>query len=234
MLGFDIVKAIILSGGMGKRLKPLTDYVPKSLVPVCDVPIIEWQIKYFKKFGIKDIIVCTGHLSKTLTSYLDSKNFGVRIQYSNEAVPLGTGGAIKKALKYVDDDNFFVINGDVITNIDLKKLQTHQNAMAVIPLRTAYGVVHVSREKVTKFEEKPEIFNHWMNAGIYYLNKEILKQLPTKGNIEVTAFPALAKQGKLHVVKFINVFWNSVDSHKDIDECVTSMVKTRHEKFLSK
>ena len=234
MQGSDIVKAIILSGGMGKRLKPLTDYVPKSLVPVCNVPIIEWQIKYFKRFGIRDIIVCTGHLSETLTSYLESKNFGVNIQYSNETVPLGTGGAIKKALKHVDDDNFFVINGDVITNIDLKKLKIHQNTMAVIPLRTAYGVVHVSGEKIEKFEEKPEIFNHWMNAGIYYLNKEILKQLPKKGNIETTAFPTLAKQGKLYVVKFTDAFWNSVDSHKDIDECVTGMMRTGHEKFLSK
>ena len=228
------MKALILSGGLGKRLKPLTDYVPKSLVPVYNVPIIEWQIKYFKRFGIKDIIVCTGHLSKTLISYLESKNFGVRIQFSNEMVPLGTGGAIKKALKYVVDDDFFVINGDVITNIDLKKLKVHPNAIAVIPLRTAYGVVHVSGEKVIKFEEKPEIFNHWMNAGIYYLNKEILKHLPKKGNIETTAFPALAKQDKLHVVKFTNVFWNSVDSHKDIDECVAGIVITGHEKFLSK
>ncbi len=228
------MKALILSGGLGKRLKPLTDYVPKSLVPVYNVPIIEWQIKYFKRFGIKDIIVCTGHLSKTLTSYLESKNFGVQIQYSNETVPLGTGGAIKKALKYVDDDDFFVINGDVITNIDLKKLKVHHNAIAVIPLRTAYGVVHVSGEKIEKFEEKPEIFNHWMNAGIYHLNKEILKHLPKKGNIETTAFPTLAKQGKLHVVKFTNVFWNSVDSHKDIDECVAGIMRTGHEKFLSK
>lgn len=228
------MKAIILSGGMGKRLKPLTDYIPKSLVPVCDVPIIDWQIKYFKKFGVRDIIVCTGHLSKALIAYMKSKNFGVNIQYSDETTPLGTGGAVKKALKYVDDDNFFVINGDVITSIDLKKLMAHRNAMAVIPLRTAYGVVHVSAEKIIKFEEKPEIFNNWMNAGIYYLNKDILKQLPTKGNIETTTFPTLAKQGKLNAVKFINVFWNSVDSHKDIDECIAGMVRTGHEKFLSK
>ena len=228
------MKAIILSGGMGKRLKPLTDYVPKSLVPIDDIPIIDWQIKYFKKFGIKEIIVCTGHLSKTLRSYLESKNFGIKIRYSDESTPLGTGGAIRKAVKDIDDDDFFVINGDVITNIDLNKLKSYSNSVAVIPLRTAYGVVHVSGKKIEKFEEKPEIFNHWMNAGIYYLNKEILKHLPKKGNIETSAFPALAKKGKLHAVEFIGVFWNSIDSHKDIDECVESMRRTRHEKFLSK
>ena len=228
------MKAIILSGGLGKRLKPLTDYVPKPLVPIDNIPIIDWQIKYFKKFGIKDIVVCTGHLSKTIISHLESKNFGIKIRYSNESTPLGTGGAIRKALKNIDDDNFFVINGDVITNIDLNKLKSYSNSVAVIPLRTAYGVVHVSGEKIEKFEEKPEIFNHWMNAGIYYLNKEAMKYLPKKGNIETTAFPALAKIGKLHVVKFTDVFWNSIDSHKDIDECVAGIKRTRHEKFLSK
>ena len=228
------MKAIILSGGLGKRLKPLTDYVPKPLVPIDNIPIIDWQIKYFKKFGIKDIVVCTGHLSKTIISHLESKNFGIKFRYSNESTPLGTGGAVRKALKDIDDDNFFVINGDVITNIDLNKLKSYSNSVAVIPLRTAYGVVHVSGEKIEKFEEKPEIFNHWMNAGIYYLNKEVMKYLPKKGNIETTAFPALAKIGKLHAVKFIDVFWNSIDSHKDIDECVAGIKRTRHEKFLSK
>ena len=234
MQEFDIVKAIILSGGMGKRLKPLTDYVPKSLVPIDNTPIIDWQIKYFKKFGIKDIIICTGHLSKTLISHLESKNFGIKIHYSDESTPLGTGGAIRKALKEIEDDDFFVINGDVITNIDLNKLKSHSNSVAVIPLRTAYGVVHVSGEKIEKFEEKPEIFNHWMNAGIYYLNKDTMKHMPKNGNVETTTFPALAIKGKLYAVKFINVFWNSIDSHKDIDECVAGMRRTKHEKFLSK
>ena len=227
------MKAVILSGGMGKRLRPITDYVPKSLFPVDNVAIIEWQIRYFKKFGIKDLVVCTGHLSENLISHLESKKFGITIQYSVEKVPLGTGGAIKKAKKYLGDNNFFIINGDIITNINLLKLQTHPNTMAVIPLRTPYGVVNITGDKINKFEEKPEIFNHWMNAGIYYLNKEIFDYLPSKGNLETITFPALAKKGKLYVEKFTNVFWNSIDSHKDVDECVYAMKKTRHEKFLS-
>jgi mannose-1-phosphate guanylyltransferase len=228
-----IVKAIILSGGLGKRLRPITDYVPKSLVPVDNVPLIDWQIKYFKKFGITDFIVCAGHLSEALTSHLESKDFGIQVQYSIEKTPLGTGGAIKKAEKYIEDDRFFVINGDVITNMDLLKLQTYSNTIAVIPLRTPYGVIHVSGDKIDKFEEKPEIFNHWMNAGIYCLSKEVFDYLPKNGNIETVTFPALAKKGKLHVVKFKNILWNSIDSHKDIDECVISMKKTRYGKFLS-
>ena len=233
MLKFVIMKAVILSGGMGKRLRPITDYIPKSLIPVDNVAIIDWQIRYFKKFGIKDFVVCAGHLSENLISHFESKNFGITIQYSVEKAPLGTGGAIKNAEKYIDDDSFFVINGDIITNINLLKLKTHLNTIAVIPLRTPYGVIHASGDKIDKFEEKPEIFNHWMNAGIYYLNKEIFGYLPTKGNVETITFPALAKKGKLYVEKFTNVLWNSIDSHKDVDECVAGMKKTHHEKFLS-
>ena len=227
------MKAVILSGGLGKRLRPITDYVPKSLVPVDNVPLIDWQIKYFKRFGIQDLVICAGHLSHALTSHLKSKDFGVQVQYSIEKIPLGTGGAIKKAEKYIKDDSFFVINGDVITNLDLLKLQIHPNSIAVIPLRTPYGVIHVSGDRADKFEEKPEIFNHWMNAGIYHLDKEVFDYLPKKGNIENMTFPKLAKKGKLHVVKFENIFWNSIDSHKDVDECVTGMKKFRYEKFLS-
>ncbi len=228
------MQALILSGGMGKRLRPITDYVPKSLVPVDNVPIIEWQIRYFKKFGIKDLVVCGGHLSKDLISYLESKDFGMKIQYSIEKTPLGTGGAIKYADKYLDDDRFFVINGDIITNIDLTKLQTHHNSIAVIPLRTSYGVVHVTGDTIERFEEKSEIFNHWMNAGIYCLDKEIMKHLPQKGNIETTAFQSLSNARKLHVTKFTNAFWNSIDSYKDIEECTNNMKTTHYEKFLAK
>ena len=228
------MKAIILSGGMGTRLRPITDYIPKGLVPVDNIPIIDWQIRYFKKFGIKDFVICTGYLSKELVIYLESKIFGVKIKYSVEKTPLGTGGALKKALKYVDDDNFFVINGDIITNIDLMKLKSHPNSIAIIPLRTKYGVVYVSGNKVQGFEEKPEICTHWMNAGIYYLNMEIVKYLPNIGNLEAKTFPLLAKKEKLHISKFNNAFWNSIDSFKDIDECVMSMKKTRYVKFLSK
>ena len=228
------MEAVILSGGMGKRLKPITDYVPKALVPVNNIPIIDWQIYYFKRFGIKDLVICVGHKSEELITHLESKNFGVNIQFSKETNPLGTGGALKKAEKYIDEKNFFVINGDVITNIDLAKLKTRQNSMAVIPLRSAYGVVHVSGDKIERFEEKPEILHHWMNAGIYYLDKTIMDFLPKKGNIETVTFPLLAKKGKLHVVKFNKVFWNSIDSHKDIDECAHNMQKIKYENFLSK
>jgi mannose-1-phosphate guanylyltransferase len=212
------LKAIILAGGRGKRLKPITDYVPKPLVPIKNIPIIEWQIKYLKKFGIKEIIVCTGYKTEMLQNYLNTKNFGVKITLSIEKSPLGTGGAIKKAGKSIKDKSFFVLNGDIISNIDLRKLSKKQNSIASVELRTKFGTLETSGDKISKFNEKKQITNLWMNAGIYHLQKESLKDLPNKGDIEKTLFPNYAKKGKLNTVKFKKAKWYSIDSFKDIEE----------------
>ncbi len=97
------MKAIILAGGRGKRLRPITDYIPKPLVPIKNIPIIEWQIKYLKKFGITDVIICTGYKQELIENYLDMKKLGIKIKFSIEKTPLGTGGAIKKAVKFIKD-----------------------------------------------------------------------------------------------------------------------------------
>lgn len=227
------MKAILLSGGFGKRLKPLTDYLPKPLIPLCNYPIIEWQIRYFKKFGIKEIIVCAGYRAEQIRKHLESKNLGVELEYSVEKKPLGTAGAIKKAIEHIDTDDFFVANGDVITNLDLRKLKMNRNSIAVIPLRTTFGIVHLDETKVERFEEKPEMSDYWMNAGIYYLKKDIIKHLPKNGNLENTTFPVLAGQGTLNAVKYSNVFWKSVDSYKDMEDCESLMISNHYEKFLS-
>ena len=213
------MKAIILAGGRGKRLRPITDYVPKPLIPIKNIPIIEWQIKYLKKFGISEIIVCSGYKTKMIENYLNNKKLGIKITFSVEDKPLGTGGAIKKAGKKIKDKSFLVINGDIITNIDLKKLIKKNNAIASIQLKTKFGILQTDGNKIIKFDEKKEIENLWMNAGIYHLNKETLKELPTVGDIEKTLFPDYAKKEKLTTIKFTNSKWYSIDSFKDIEEC---------------
>ena len=213
------MKAIILAGGRGKRLRPITDYVPKPLIPIKNIPIIEWQIKYLKKFGISEIIVCSGYKTKMIENYLNNKKLGIKITFSVEDKPLGTGGAIKKAGKKIKDKSFLVINGDIITNIDLKKLIKKNNAIASIQLKTKFGILQTDGNKIIKFDEKKEIENLWMNAGIYHLNKETLKELPTVGDIEKTLFPDYAKKEKLTTIKFRNSKWYSIDSFKDMEEC---------------
>ena len=219
------MKAIILAGGRGKRLRPITDYVPKPLVPIKNIPIIEWQLKYLKKFGIKEVIICTGYKQEMIENHLNMKNIGIKIKYSIEKTPLGTGGAIKKAGEMIKDKSFFVINGDTITNIDLKKLATKKNVIAAIELRTKYGILETENDKIMDFKEKKEISDTWMNAGIYHLQKEVLKELPTRGDIEKTVFPDYAKKGILNTIKFKNAKWYSVDSFKDMEECALEVEK---------
>jgi len=213
------LKAIILAGGRGKRLKPITDYVPKPLIPIMNIPIIEWQIKYLKKFGITEVIICSGYKTKMIEDYLNNKKLGIKIAFSIENKPLGTGGAIKKAGKKIKDKSFIVINGDTITNIDLKKLMKKENSIASIQLRTKFGILQTEQNKIIKFDEKKEIMDLWMNAGIYHLNKETIKELPNIGDIEKTLFPDYAKKEKLSTVKFRKSKWYSIDSFKDIEEC---------------
>ena len=212
------MKAIILAGGFGKRLKPITDYVPKPLVPIKNIPIIDWQIKYLKKFGVDEVIVSTGYKKDMIENYLKSKEHNINIKYSHEKSPLGTGGAIKKAGNLVKDDTFFVMNGDIITNIDLNKMISTPNSIASIELRTNFGILDVKDDKITKFREKKEISDLWMNAGIYFLERKILKNLPLKGDIEKTFFPEFAEKNLLNLIKFKNVKWFSIDSFKDMEE----------------
>ena len=212
------MKAIILAGGFGKRLKPITDYVPKPLVPIKNIPIIDWQIKYLKKFGVDEVIVSTSYKKDMIENYLKSKDHNINIKYSHEKSPLGTGGAIKKAGNLIKDDVFFVMNGDIITNIDLNKMISTPNSIASIELRTNFGILDVKDDKITKFREKKEISDLWMNAGIYFLERKILKNLPFKGDIEKTFFPEFAEKNLLNLIKFKNVKWFSIDSFKDIEE----------------
>ncbi|MFY9300967.1 MAG: nucleotidyltransferase family protein [Candidatus Nitrosotenuis sp.] len=218
------MEAIILAGGAGTRLKPITDYIPKPLIPINNVPIIEWQIKYLKKFGINDIIICAGYKANQIQSYLEhKKNFESKIKFAIEKNPLGTGGAIKNAAKMTRGKSFLVLNGDVMTNIDIRRLYHSPNSIALIELRTRFGTVDLEKDMITNFREKKRVSDVWMNAGIYHLDRKIVRDLPSSGAIEETAFRRYAKAGKLIGVRFKDSTWFSIDSHRDIEECSAAM-----------
>jgi mannose-1-phosphate guanylyltransferase len=218
------MKAVILAGGLGKRLRPLTDERPKPMIEVLNIPIIEWQIKWFKKYGIDEIIICVGYLKELIMNYIGSgRRFGVRVGYVVEEEPLGTGGALKNSQSLLDSsmqNGFFLINGDVLTNLDPTRLNNGQSAaLALVPLRSPFGVVELDKNlDVLGFVEKPQIKDRWINAGIYFFTNEVFKYLPENGNIEVTALPIMAKEKKLKAIRYENSFWRSIDSHKDIEE----------------
>jgi NDP-sugar pyrophosphorylase family protein len=223
------VQAVILAGGTGTRLKPITDYVPKPLIPINNIPIIEWQIKYLKRFGINDFVICTGYKTDQIQDYFEHmKNFDSKIKFSIETSPLGTGGAIKKAARLINGRSFLVLNGDIITTIDIRELYSSPNSIALIELRTKFGTVDLDNDKITSFKEKRNISGVWMNSGIYHLDKKIISDLPSRGAIEDTTFRKYAKNRKLVGIKFKNGLWFSIDSHKDIEECANTISDKRY------
>jgi len=227
------MKALILAGGRGKRLRPLTDKIPKPLILIDNVPLIERSIQYLKKFGVNDIIICSGYKSKQIENFLrKKKNFNCKIQFSIENTPLGTGGAIKKAINTISDDSFVVINGDVITNINLKKILKKPNTIAANELKTKFGTMEIRNSKIQKFNEKTDVKNIWMNPGIYHLDSNIKNMLPEKGSLESIVFPKLAKKNLLYTVKFKNVLWHSIDSHKDIELCAKDIKLKKYTRFF--
>ena len=227
------MKAIILAGGRGKRLRPITDKIPKPLILINKKPLIERTIKYLKKYGITEIIISSGYKSTLIEKFLKKrKNFGCKIIFSTEKTPLGTGGAIKKALRYVDEESFLVLNGDIITNIDLKKILKKPNTIAANELKTKFGTMDVKNNKILKFNEKKDVTNVWMNPGIYHLSKDIERLIPKKGSLEGVVFPKMVKNKILETVKFKNALWFSIDSHKDIEECSKEIKSKKYSKYF--
>lgn len=220
------MKAVILAGGQGKRLRPITETIPKPLIRILDKPIIAHQIEWLKRFGIEEFIICIGYLKGKFIEEIGSgKSLMARVAYVVEDEPLGTGGGLKNAEHLLRGEEFFyVVNGDVITNlnpIELLKVfdESTVGAISLIPLPSPYGIVKVDGDGFVKsFEEKPQILDYWINAGVYVFKPEIFSYLPSRGDIEKTAFPQLARENKLKAVKYFKVMWKSIDTHKDIEE----------------
>ncbi|MDE1833504.1 MAG: nucleotidyltransferase family protein [Candidatus Micrarchaeota archaeon] len=216
------MKAVILAGGYGKRLRPLTEERPKPLVEVGGKPIIEWQVNWLKSMGVDSFIVLAGYLKERVIDHLGAgRKWGVKMAYLIEEEPLGTGGALKNAEHLLENEKRFVmVNGDIITNIDFKDVKNDSTVatMALVPLKSPFGVIKTSNSHITQFVEKPVLEDYWINAGIYVMKSEIFSMLPEKGDIEKFTFPKLAKENQLGCAKYTDSYWRSVDSMKDLEE----------------
>ncbi|MEM0196863.1 MAG: nucleotidyltransferase family protein [Sulfolobales archaeon] len=221
------MKAAIIAGGLGKRLRPLTEDRPKPLVEVAGKPIIEWQIEWLRRCGVNSFIILAGYYREKLIDFLGSgSKFGVHVAYVIEDEPLGTGGAIKNAESLIGNETFIAVNGDIITNIPVEELVEYLNglrdavaAIALVPLRSPYGIVELDRSgRVITFREKPVLEEYLINAGIYVMKPEIFEYLPSRGDIERDTFPKLAAEGRLVGRVFRGYYWRSIDTIKDVEE----------------
>ncbi|MEE3249516.1 MAG: nucleotidyltransferase family protein, partial [Chloroflexota bacterium] len=220
--------AFILAGGKGERLRPLTDTLPKPMVPVCGKPILEHQVEWLKMGGVTDVVFLSGYRADAIEDHFrDGKDFGINAYYSVEDSPLGRGGAIKAGFPNIpsNEDTVAVLNGDVITEEPLDRLtavhrerksdnSSHMATIMVVPMVSPYGLVDIDpSDMIIGFREKVEM-EHWINAGVYVFDRYIVDELPDLGDHETSTFPRLADVGQLAAVRS-RKFWQSVDSFKD-------------------
>jgi mannose-1-phosphate guanylyltransferase len=204
------MKAVILVGGEGTRLRPLTCNTTKAMVPVLNKPFLEHLLGYLKGHGVTDIILAMSYLPHRIQGHFgDGTRMGVRLSYCIEEEPLGTAGAVKNAEDLLDEP-FFVLNGDILTDIDLTAMmrQHHQAkakvSIALTPVEdpTIYGVVETDAQgMVVRFVEKPkreEVTTNMINAGIYIVKPEVLDYIPPAKPtmFEHYVFPLLLEKGE--------------------------------------
>jgi NDP-sugar pyrophosphorylase family protein len=235
------MQALILAGGQGTRLRPLTNNIPKPIVPIGNEPFLLRQIQSLKNAGVTDIILSTGYQPSAIENTLgDGSRYGVKLKYLVELTPMGTAGAYKFAEKHLKTTTL-VLNGDILSDIDFKEVAAHHrnfSAAATIVLTgvenpSAYGLVEVGKNnRVLRFLEKPKADEikktnvNTINAGIYILEPSILNLIPKGENhsFEYQLFPTLLeKKEKFHAFIAKDNYWLDIgtperylQAHRDL------------------
>jgi len=226
--------AIILAGGPATRMKPFTNTAPKGMINVLGKPLLQWIIEWLREYEVRNIVLGVAYLKDEIIKYFrDGSEFGVNISYSVHTVDGGTGEGFRLAIqRHINQPDFFALNGDQITDLNLKDLASfhlkhHRVATMVLANpRCPFGHVLSDEEgNVTGFEEKP-LCPATCNAGIYAFGKEILHHLPETGDVEKTTFPLLAKRRELKAYRF-DGFFVTINTSKDLIEAEKEMRRLR-------
>lgn len=221
------MKAVLLAGGEGTRLRPLTLDVPKPLVPIAHLPYLEQLISRLRRHGIRELILTACYLSEQIRDFCAESREGMKLTYVVEEIPLGTGGAVGNVGAQLDA-SFYVLNGDVLSAFDMSSLldfHRSKNALATLALVSVqdpsrYGVADLTGDgRIARFVEKPkrgEAPSNCINAGIYVLEPEVLKLIPPreKVSIETRIFPEIASRGKLYG-QVQDAYWIDVGTPMD-------------------
>jgi len=225
------LKALILAGGFGTRLRPLSCTRPKTLFPIVNKPLLQWTLERLAKSNIAEAILAVSYQTEVLIKQHKIPKCGLHITYSRDPLkkPLGTGGPIKKAEKLVGyDAPFLVLNGDIFADVDYKeilKIHEEKDAAATIALHSVkdpsrYGVAELTRKnRIKRFIEKPPreaAPTNLINAGVYVLSPKIFKHIPKNRavSIEREVFPKLAKEGGLYGYVFDGL-WIDIGKPED-------------------
>lgn len=202
------MKALLLIGGQATRLSPLNKHLAKSLMPVCDREVLNYQISQLARAGVTQIILAAGHLVEQLAEYVEGYSGGLEFAISLEEEPLGTAGAIGNAAELVDNDRLVVLNADIISDVDISELVSAHAAGKrpativgyAVEDPSRYGLLRTEGDAITGFTEKPEgqpgDGKHFINAGLYVLEPEVVNSIPRdrKVSIERETFPQLIER----------------------------------------
>ncbi|MGH9844316.1 MAG: sugar phosphate nucleotidyltransferase [Blastocatellia bacterium] len=237
------MQALILAGGEGTRLRPLTIHTPKPVVPIVNRPFLFYQIEILKRAGIRDITLSLSYQpNKIADIFGDGEELGLTIRYTVEASPLGTAGAYKNAQEQLTD-TAVVFNGDILTDIDIAKvIETHRARKAaativLVPVEnpSAYGLVETEADgRVRRFLEKPkpeEITCNTINAGVYVLEPHVLDYIPAgeKFSFEYQLFPALLANKEPFFADTWDGYWLDIGTphryHQANDDVINSRVR---------
>ena len=218
--------AIVLAGGKGLRLSPITYGIPKALVRIRSKPLLEWVIEWLARNGMRDVVVGVAYEKEKIIDYFgDGSRFGLRIRYSVHTVEGGTAEGFRKAIdRYVTDQTFLAMNGDELTNLNLgKMLELHVRSaafatVAVTELKSQFGIVRLdSGDRIVGFDEKVGIPGTYVSIGLYAFQRRILDYIPERGDIERITFPTLSRMGKLQAYRHEG-FWMTVNNLKELQE----------------
>ena len=217
--------AVILAGGFGTRLRPWTDTVPKPLIPLLDMTLIEHTIRILPRNTVQRVIIASGYGVNQMRAYFDNFDAGFEVIVVEEDQPLGTGGAVANCREHIRGSRAIVMNGDLITTVDVEDMLSHHvksNALISISLwpvedPTRFGVADFDHNKglIRRFQEKPsldEAYSNLINAGCYIVERSVMQGLSTEyHSMERDVFPGVAESGRMGVPLLWEVHrrWNS-------------------------
>ena len=231
------MKAVIMAGGFGTRIQPLTINLPKPMIPLINRPIMLHIIDLLKKHGITELVLLLYHQPMVIKNFFgDGSEFGVHITYVTPLEDFGTAGAVRAAAKFLDE-RFLIISGDLLTDFDLSqaiRFHEEKGAKATITLTSVkdplqFGVVITDKEgRITKFLEKPgwgEVFSDTVNTGIYVIEPEVLDHIDPDRPVDFSAevFPGLLEKGRSLHGHIVDGYWEDVgnpeaylSAHRDV------------------
>jgi NDP-mannose synthase len=233
------MKAVILAGGKGSRLAPYTKVIPKPLMPIGDMPILEVLLNQIKRAGVDEVILSVGHMASLLRAFFqDGKQIGIHIRYSYEKIPLGTAGPL--ALVEGLDDTFLVLNGDVLTTLNFSELtKFHRESKALVTIATHdrnvkidLGVLKLNGEnEIVGYLEKPT-YNYQVSMGVYVFEPAVLKYIPEQQYFDFPSLILRLIEAGERVVGFpFAGYWQDLGRPDDYEHAVSDF-ETMRAQFL--